>query len=691
MANVGRYDNQVFGPRGPLAGATVAVLDQPADTSRAPGSPLSMLSVDITGNTYSIAASTGASRSNGFATFTLTIPHQIRVGERVIVSLLSDPSFNGPLTIAAVTSTTISGAQDGPNAVSGNGTLSAVNPIQADSLGNFHFYGLAGQQYTVQIYGAQIATPLVLADQELSLVPGGNVALGTVTTKSLNGNPVANQYPDLQTAITAAGAADEVYLPGGTYQPTSAITAPSPIRITGAGPGVTIIKPTAALAAALFTCNGAGIGYQFANLTIDMTTAPSQGVFSFSGVTRPILENLYVLYPQTGTGTAIFKTNTGEMHATNVIIHGCGIGIDIQGDSGQEDFWTNVVIEDPGTAGYRISRTTTTDVGGQYLKGVKVTNPGGRTGAQPFIITSTVAATAQPMFMEQCVGDNAQGGPALYVHNCNQTFVTGSWFTSGAPPASNIPGIQLDNVTEFFMLGGLVQSQSRDLVMSGSVTTARFTTVKFSGTSTNIYAAGATLSGIRLIDPIFSSATPASAADLQALVNAAPASPISTSGGELWCRGAGGSQFGYKVINKASGIPTPSKTFRVTDLGWWQILADNGSTALHAMTDTGDWNFAGRGTIDTGIANNGSGVKHSRVTTGSVAASSSVDVTVTWGTAFADANYSVNATVLEGNAGNTLVVGKLVSQAASNCVVRVFNNDPANARTGTLTVIAIHD
>lgn len=84
--------------------------------------------------------------------------------------------------------------------------------------------------------------------------------------------------------------------------------------------------------------------------------------------------------------------------------------------------------------------------------------------------------------------------------------------------------------------------------------------------------------------------------------------------------------------------------------------------------------------------------KGQRVTTGAIAGGATADVTLTWTTAFADANYTVTAEVVEGTAAmNTLTVRKIVSVTAAAVVVRVENQDGLNARTGTLHVIAIHD
>ena len=78
-----------------------------------------------------------------------------------------------------------------------------------------------------------------------------------------------------------------------------------------------------------------------------------------------------------------------------------------------------------------------------------------------------------------------------------------------------------------------------------------------------------------------------------------------------------------------------------------------------------------------------------RVTTGSIALSSTVPVTLTWTTPFADANYTPMACVLDST--GFLQVVDIASYTASEVVVNVKNNDGANPHTGTLLLMALHD
>jgi hypothetical protein len=389
-------------------------------------------------------------------------------------------------------------------------------------------------------------------------------------------------------AVCAGKPGGEVFIHAGTYAPTSPIACATPTFTHGAGVNQTIIRPTAALTSALFAPTGAGEGYGFADLTIDMTAASAVGAISFTGQLRPLLRNVRILYPASaGTGTAIFKSNTGEIHASDLMIKGAGICVDINGDSGQEDFWTNVACEDPGSFGYRLLRTTAADIGGQYLNHFKVTNPHNRVSAQAFLVSSTAANTGQPFFCVQCVGDNMQGGHTYQFNNVVNIFLDGIWSTNGAPISRNFAAVNFHNVTNGFLRGGYQASLSRDVVLSGTDTTIELNNNFFGGLNTNLYVTGATLSNISLITPIFTAATPASAADMSAIVNA-PNAAMSANG---WHVGVSGSQSApqtLSICDKDVGDAAPCVYQRTTAGGGgsFQIL-NNAFAQIFSVNQSG--------------------------------------------------------------------------------------------------------
>lgn len=97
-------------------------------------------------------------------------------------------------------------------------------------------------------------------------------------------------------------------------------------------------------------------------------------------------------------------------------------------------------------------------------------------------------------------------------------------------------------------------------------------------------------------------------------------------------------------------------------------------------------------TVAGGVAANSGGIKHQRTVTGTVAAGGVLLVTITWTTPFANANYTVSATVFENiNTGaKGLSVEKIEDQTAS--VVKILiSNASVSDLDGVLHVIAIHD
>ena len=196
----------------------------------------------------------------------------------------------------------------------------------------------------------------------------------------------------IQSAITACAGACDVYVEKGVNIPTVQIPVTNTLWIHGAGMGQTIIQPSAALASALFSVSASNVSVKFSDLTIDMSNVPAITAIILSNVKKPIIENVQILYPTNGTGTALSMVGVAEMHARNLIMFGAGICIDENGNASGENFYDDVVCEDPGAYGYRRQQTTSSDVGGEYLTHFKVTNPDNRTTAQAFLVTSTVPA-----------------------------------------------------------------------------------------------------------------------------------------------------------------------------------------------------------------------------------------------------------------------------------------------------------
>jgi glucose/arabinose dehydrogenase len=83
-------------------------------------------------DTRNITPDTGAARTNNVATFTTTVTHGFRQGEKITIAGVSDSSFNNPVFVTSVPSPTMfTAAQPGPDTISGGGTATTLNQGRA--------------------------------------------------------------------------------------------------------------------------------------------------------------------------------------------------------------------------------------------------------------------------------------------------------------------------------------------------------------------------------------------------------------------------------------------------------------------------------------------------------------------------------------------------------------------------------
>lgn len=265
------------------------------------------------------------------------------------------------------------------------------------------------------------------------------------------------------------------------------------------------------------------------------------------------------------------------------------------------------------------------------------------------------------------------------------------------------------------------------LATSPTINTATLSSPTFTGTSTYPNTAhfnGANWTGSNaaplIINGSSSGTTPSASANIQIVagtsvsdvsgtVSITGGSPTFGSGGQVSIVGGAGigagSAGGGVVVDGGTGITTAGSvtlknggsTKLNTSTTGITVTGTTTTTALTSATAFINSAAAGALTINGGIAN-GSGFNRVRVTTGSVAANSEADVTVTWTTAFVDTNYTVNGCSIE--AGTTVadgqylhlgVRGTYTAKAVGSIKVRVYNDDGAIAYTGTLNCTAVHD
>src|SRR6516164_7036758 len=201
-----RYDGRVQDIVGnAIAGASIAVLTQPAVTTSQPGSPLATIFAAALQNSGSLTTASWSNLSQQITFgFTGSVPADVVPGAFLSVAGVNPTGYNGIWQIVSVSGlnvvvttpyTLAPVANPGTYIAGGTVVTSALpNPFATDTLGNFFFYAAAGI-YTVQIYDSlSRITPLVLADQ--NVVAGGgsgsvtSVALAMPAEFTVSGSPI---------------------------------------------------------------------------------------------------------------------------------------------------------------------------------------------------------------------------------------------------------------------------------------------------------------------------------------------------------------------------------------------------------------------------------------------------------------------------------------------------------------------
>jgi len=164
----------------------------------------------------------------------------------------------------------------------------------------------------------------------------------------------------------------------------------------------------------------------------------------------------------------------------------------------------------------------------------------------------------------------------------------------------------------------------------------------------------------------------------------------------------GGAQFGGSLVDNdviaAKGSSDPSQCDFPSTILPGDLMACEGthSGELYLGQDlmllnNGDGTLDTEGLmkIQTGLYQDGSGLKHQTVSTGNIAAGSAIQIPLTWTTEFADANYQAICNVQD-NTGFLQLINTSVP-VATEVSIAVKNNDTSNSHSGSVACIAIHN
>jgi hypothetical protein len=194
-----RLDGWVQTPTGEaVAGASVAILDQPADFTSQPGSPLATIYGAPNSNSATISAATWAAQQ---ITFELSAPppDDIIPGSYIAVTGALPAGYNSTLSdpwlVISITGNfvTVSALTNPGTYVSGGTIATSVlpNPLTTDGNGHWFFYASPGI-YSVQAYGPNIFEQ-DYPDQGVGTVAGGSVNSVAMTVPSfltIAGSPI---------------------------------------------------------------------------------------------------------------------------------------------------------------------------------------------------------------------------------------------------------------------------------------------------------------------------------------------------------------------------------------------------------------------------------------------------------------------------------------------------------------------
>ena len=192
-----RLDGWVQTPTGEaVPGASVAVLDQPADFSGQPGSPLATIFAADESNSASITAASWFAQQIAF-TFSTTPPADVIEGSYISVTGANPAGFNGIWLVVSVLGNVVTVvALTSPGTWISGGTVATSvlpNPLTTDGNGHYFFYALPGI-YSLQIYGETILEQ-DYPDQGVGTVAGGSVTSVGMTVPSfltIAGSPITS-------------------------------------------------------------------------------------------------------------------------------------------------------------------------------------------------------------------------------------------------------------------------------------------------------------------------------------------------------------------------------------------------------------------------------------------------------------------------------------------------------------------
>jgi DNA-binding beta-propeller fold protein YncE len=198
-----------------------------------PGGAGSLSIVDMSRRNSNTIAPNGAARvsSTSISTITTTAPHGLTVGDAVLITGVTDTSFNGVFVVATVpTSNSFTYTQAGPNSTSGGGTI-----FYAEALANVNVgENVTGISVNAEAKRAVLTDPTTV--ESIFTMSILDQTISTFNTETGPTNAAVNQYTDI--AVTVNPATGQL----------SVLDARTPLRLAtlnlpGTTPGAVAIDP----------------------------------------------------------------------------------------------------------------------------------------------------------------------------------------------------------------------------------------------------------------------------------------------------------------------------------------------------------------------------------------------------------------------------------------------------------------
>jgi hypothetical protein len=331
-----------------LAGASIAVLTEPATVTTQPGSPLATLFNAATSNAATLTAASWLAGVISF-TFSGSVPADVVAGSWISVSGVNPTGYNGiwqvtgvsGLVVTVTTPYTLTAISNPGTYVSGGtvATSALPNPFFSDVLGNFYFYAAAGI-YTVQIYDTQgrITNQLVFGDQNVVAGGGsGSVTSIAVTMPSIftvTGSPItgagtiAVTLANVNANQIMAGPASGGAAPWG---PRSMVAADLPAGVgTVASVAATLTVPATLLTASVTGSPITGTGTIGLTLTLPNNPANTFWAGPASGGAGPNTQRTLVAADIPQTVTSLSSANILALDGTPItLVPAPGVGFRI--------------------------------------------------------------------------------------------------------------------------------------------------------------------------------------------------------------------------------------------------------------------------------------------------------------------------------------------------------------------------